>query len=127
EGIAPIISTAGLLALKEALENNDPALIQGATTVPPPLQSIQDWPVEAACPLSLTGWRGEHFRTVGQVEEYFARVCYYAGERLGDSSGARWFLNWVDDTPREQMRQELLAEVVGTLAGRSDAPPAMAA
>ena len=48
-GIAPNLSDRGLQALKKALETDDPTLIQGTTTQPPPLQAVQNWPVEAAC------------------------------------------------------------------------------
>jgi hypothetical protein len=49
KGVAPLMPTKGLEALAIALENDDPRLIQGHTTSPPPLQSVQGWPVEAAC------------------------------------------------------------------------------
>ena len=35
----------------------------------------------------------------------------WLSERLGEPAACRWFLNWFDDTPRDQMRRELLAEV----------------
>jgi hypothetical protein len=117
EGIVPQLSAAGLMALKQALETDDPELLQGATTSPPPLDSVSDWPVKAACAIAFAGWKGEHRITVAEVEQFFARVCYLAGQTLGDPAGARWFLNWFDDTPREQMRWELLAEVNLALAG----------
>lgn len=53
-----------------------------------------------------------------QVEEFFARVCFEADQRLGEPAGCRWFLNWFDDTPRDQMRHELLTEVDRTLIER---------
>jgi len=117
-GFAPVLSTAGLEALREALQLDDPRLTQGSTTTPPPLACVQDWPVEAACALGFCGWHGEGLETVGQVEEYFAQVCFEADCRLGEPAACRWFLNWFDDTPRDQMRQELLAEVERELANR---------
>src|SRR5207237_9835355 len=101
EGIAPQLSLASLRALVSALQSDDPTLVQGATTVPPPLQTVQDWPVEAACALAFAGWQGQGLVTVGQVEEFFARVCYEADQRLGETAACRWFLNWIDETPRE--------------------------
>ena len=118
EGIAPLISTRALLALKRALTQDDPALIQGATTTPPPLQAVQDWPVEAACALGFCGWQGDGLETVGEVEEFFARLCFEADARLGEPAACRWFLNWFDETPRAEARQDLLAEVNRTLAQR---------
>jgi hypothetical protein len=87
EGIAPLISTRALLALKRALTQDDPALIQGATTTPPPLQAVQDWPVEAACAVAFAGWQGEGLQTVGEVEDYFAHVCFGADKVLGEPAG----------------------------------------
>ncbi|MCX7664984.1 MAG: hypothetical protein N2112_05510 [Gemmataceae bacterium] len=111
EGFAPSLSTAGLEALREALINHSEELSQGSTTTPPPLMCVQDWPVEAACAVGYCGWRGEGLETVGEVEEYFARCCFEADQRLGEPAACRWFLNWFDDTPREEMCAELLSEV----------------
>ncbi len=118
DGFVPVISTPGLEALRTALQDDDPRLTQGSTTTPPPLMSVQDWPVEAACALGFCGWQGDGLETVGQVEEYFARVCFEADQRLGEPAASRWFLNWFDDTPRDEMRRELLAEVELALAER---------
>jgi hypothetical protein len=120
EGFAPQLSDGGLEALKWALANDDPRLLQGATTTPPPLQCVQDWPVEAACVLGFCGWQGDGLESVAEVEEFFARLCFEADRALGEPAACRWFLNWYDDTPREQMCEELLAEVERTLALRRD-------
>jgi hypothetical protein len=118
EGFAPQLSTRALEALRAALASDDERLITGATTSPPPLQACAKWPVEAACPIGLSGWQGEGLTTVGQVEEYFARMCYETDRRLGEPAACRYFLNWVDDTPRDEMRQALVHEVLRALAGR---------
>src|SRR5438552_2567754 len=118
EGIAPKLSDRGLLAMKKALETDDPTLIQGASVQPPPLQSVQQWPVEAACAVCYAGWEGGGLGTVVDVEEFFARVCFEADQALGEPSAARYFINWFDETPREEMRAGLLAEVNLTLAQR---------
>jgi hypothetical protein len=117
-GFAPVLSTSGLFALREALATDDSRLSQGSTTTPPPLMCVQDWPVEAACALGYCGWQGDGLETVGEVEEFFARACYEADVRLGEPAACRWFLNWFDDTPREEMRRELLGEVRQTLEDR---------
>ena len=121
DGIAPQLCTPALGALQKALENDDPRLLQGAPTSPPPLQAVQEWPVEAACSLGYCGWQGEGLETVGQVEEYFARVCYEADCSLGEPAAVRWFLNWFDETPRATMRQQLAAEIARVLAQRQPA------
>jgi hypothetical protein len=79
---------------------------------------VQEWPVEAACALGYCGWQTEGLATVGQVEEYFARLCSRCDEGLGEPAACRWFLNWYDETPRDEMRGLLLAEVNRTLAER---------
>jgi hypothetical protein len=111
EGVAPLLSQQALAVLKRGLESDDVRLIQGATTTPPPLQCVQDWPVEAACALGYCGWQGEGLESVAEVEEFFARVCFEVDNRLGEPAGCRWFLNWFDETPRDEMRRLLLAEV----------------
>ena len=119
QGIAPQLSTEGLLALKRALERDDPMLTQGATTQPRSLQAVQAWPVEAACAVCYAGWQGEGLQTVAEAEQFFARVCYEADEVLGEPSAARYFVNWFDETPRDEMRTLLLEEVERTLAERA--------
>jgi hypothetical protein len=121
EGVAPLLSTTGLEALQRALTNDDARLLQGATTTPPPLQCVQDWPVEAACALGFCGWQGEGLETVAEVEEFFARMCFEIDQRLGEPAACRWFLNWFDETPRDEMREKLLAEVNRALAQRRSA------
>jgi len=118
EGVVPLLSTAGLEALRQALVSNDVRLLQGATTTPPPLQCVQDWPVEAACALGFCGWQGEGLETVAEVEEFFARMCFEVDQRLGEPAACRWFLNWFDETPRDEMRAELIGEVNLALAQR---------
>lgn len=118
-GFAPIMPTRGLEALRDALAADDPRLTQGCTTTPPPLMSITDWPCEGACVLGFCGWQGEGLSTVGEVEEFFAKACYDADQRLGEPAECRWFLNWFDDTPRGEMRRDLLVEVERELARRS--------
>lgn len=118
QGIAPLLSTPSLEVLRQALVKDDLRLMQGSTTSPPPLQCVQDWPVEAACALGYCGWRGDGLETVGEVEEYFARMCFEIDQLLGEPAACRWFLNWFDDTPRQEMRRELLVEVQRSLAER---------
>src|SRR5437660_4003681 len=123
EGFAPVLSTAGLQALRTALTEDDGRLLQGATTSPPPMMCVQDWPVEATCAVGFCAWQGEGLETVGEVEEFFARACYEADQKLGEPAACRYFLNWFDDSPRDQMRAELLAEVERVLAERFPVAP----
>lgn len=123
DGFVPVLSTAGLQALRNALRGDDDRLTQGSTTTPPPLMCVQDWPVEGACALGICGWLGDGLVTVGEVEEHFARCCFEADTRLGEPAACRWFLNWFDDTPRSEMRRELLSEVELALATRLPVTP----
>jgi hypothetical protein len=116
EGIAPSLSLAGLEALQRALQNDDPKLVQGATSVPPPLQAVQDWPVEAACAISYAGWQGELCLSVADVESYFARVCFETDKRLGEPAACRHFLNFWDETPRDVVFAQMLPEVKRAIA-----------
>ena len=118
-GFAPCISTAGLVALRTALLCDDPRLIQGNTTTPPPLMCVQDWPVEAACATGFCGWQGDALETVADVEEYAARIWFETDQRLGEPAACRWFLNWWDETPRDEARRQLLAEVERELGIRT--------
>jgi len=110
-GLAPLLSTEELLVLSKALEEDDPRLIQGATTIPPPLWCVRDWPVEATCILGYCGWRGDGLETVAEVEEFFARMCFEIDQRLGEPAGCRWFLNFWDETPRQKLRRLMIPEV----------------
>ncbi len=125
EGFAPQISTEGLQSLQTALETDDPRLLQGMTTTPPPLHCVSDWPVEAACGVTypgvmeMGGFAGSPVPCrVAEAEEWFARLCRTADEILGEPAACRWFLNWFDETPREEMRRLLLAEVQDNLERR---------
>jgi hypothetical protein len=122
DGFAPLFSVAALRALADGLRADDRAILQGATTSPPPLMCVQDWPIEAADVIGYCGWKSEGLTTVGEVEEFFAKACFEADKLLGEPAGCRHFLNWQDDTPRDTMRAELLTEVERELAlrGASD-------
>jgi hypothetical protein len=111
DGFAPLFSDNALAVLRKALEADDARLIQGCTTIPPPLVCVQDWPVEGACLTGYAGWQGEGLKTVGEVEEFFARMCFEVDKRLGEPAAVRWFLNWYDETSRFRMRREMLAEI----------------
>jgi hypothetical protein len=125
EGFAPNLSTQGLQGLKIALELDEQRLLQGATTQPPPLMCVQDWPCEGADPIGFCGFC-EHIAihnvtpSVGQVEEYFAQKCFECDQLLGEPAACRWFLNWWDDTPRDEVRLKLLEEVNLILTQRAE-------
>lgn len=119
DGVEPLVSTEGLEALRRGLVADDPRLLQGATVEPAPLACMQNFPAEKVCALGFCGWQGDGLETVGEVEEFFARMCFAIDQRLGEPAGCRHFLNWFDETPREEMRRELLGEVNRALAARA--------
>lgn len=123
DGVAPLLSDDAMEALRRGLLDDDQRLVQGTSMVPPPLPSVQDWPVEAACALGYCGWQGEGLQIVAEVDEFFARTCFEVDHRLAQPGGCRWFLNWFDNTPREAMRQELLAEVCLAQSQRVELEP----
>lgn len=118
DGLVPVLSSSCLLALRDALESDDPRLIQGHTVQPAFRSDGPEAPVEAADPLALMGWLGEGMGTVGEVEEFWSSMCFEIDRRIGEPAGCRWLLNWIDETPRDVMRRELLAEVNLVLAAR---------
>lgn len=122
-GFAPGLSDAALSALATALRADDPRLTQGSTTTPPPLMCVADWPVMAADAIGLCGWLGDGLETVSKVEDYFAKACFDADQRLKETAACRWFLNWFDDTPRDEMRRHLFAEVESVIAARKPQRP----
>lgn len=117
-GLAPFISSRGLAALETALETDDSRLLQGATCSPPLLEVWSARKICAACALGWTGWHGEDLRSIGAVADYFHRLCDQADEALNEPGASRFFLNWYDDAPRDEMRQQLLAEVQLELRSR---------
>lgn len=121
-GFMPLWPTKGLEALLHALRTDDSSLIQGATSTPPPLMSVEGWPCEAADAVAYVGWKGEDLLTVGEVEEFFARACFEADQRLGEPAACRRFLNWFDDTPRDEMIAELIPEIEAELRRRGEVP-----
>ena len=122
-GFAVVLPLDGLLSLRDALRDDDARLLQGATTKPPPLMCVQDWPCEGGDAISWTRYCGDASVTVGDVEEHFAKMCFDVDQKIGEPAACRWFLNWFDDTPRAEMRRELVAEVELAIQARSQPQP----
>lgn len=122
EGFAPLFSIKGLSFLYKALAEDDPRLIQGATTNPPALINFMNQPTDGGCAVAYCGIENEGGfgkASVTDVEEFFARACFEADNRLGEPAACRYFLNWFDDTPREEMRSKLTQEISMELDKRS--------
>lgn len=133
DGIAPQLSDGALVALVKALRDDDPRIIQGMTCSPPGSARTAGMPVEAACVLGFCGWQAEGLGTVGEVENFFGGIYHGAGALLGWAYGCGEFVEWVDATPRAEMRGGLLAEVEAEQSRRGDLgcacslPPSLAA
>lgn len=124
KGFAPLLKESGLLKLLIALRSDDPRLMQGATTKPPPLMCVADWPVEGACAVGFACWQAENNGgTVHDVEKEFAEACFFADERLGEPAACRYFLNWFDDNPRQEVFDALAEEVERELHRRYEEEP----
>lgn len=139
EGIAPQLPTEGLAALRMALLMDSEALIQGATTKPPPLQATQDWPVEAGDAI-VYAWvmvnggfdtailfqghiiyakAGDNQPCrVAEAEEFFARVCFECDRRMEEPAACRHWINWWDEDPRDQVFKDMIPEVERELVKR---------
>jgi len=74
--------------------------------------------------LGLAVWLNDGLGTVGEVAEAFAQAALECDRRLGEPAGVRYFLNWFDETPRDQMRLELAAEIEREQARRVGVPVA---
>src|SRR5258706_9396745 len=110
-GLVPLLTPAGLAALRAALESDDPRLVQGATTEPLPIALFADAAVEGACAVGFSLWQGCGLDRVGALHLAFRRLCATADDLLDEPLGTVAFLNWFDETPRGEMRRELLAEI----------------
>jgi len=123
DGFAPNMSAAELEALRDGLLADDSRILQGTTTNPLPLLCVSEWPCEGACPFAYVEMAMQDAMgmqaTVGECEQRFAQLCYGADALLGDRSGCRHLLNWIDSTPRAEMIRNLLAAVNGVLESRS--------
>lgn len=122
KGFAPLLTTAQLEALRHGLQRDDGKLIQGATTMPPPMQCVLDWPCDGACAITYAAWKADDVETVGELEVFFAQICFDADQRIEEPAACRYFLNWFDDTPRDEMRRLLIPEIDRELAEREPAP-----
>ena len=112
------LPTKGLLCLRTALETDDSALLQGASTNPPPWDCVSDWSLSGGCPIVYAGWRAGLFSTVGEGEIYFAQLASRLDRELGWPSACFTFLNFWDDGRREEVRALLLEEVTQEIQNR---------
>jgi hypothetical protein len=118
EGFFPIVPTHRLNAMLKLLEADDPAIIQGSTSFPPPLLATDGEQVESVDPVGFMGSDNTLTLTVGEVEEGFARLCFDADQRLGEPAACRFLLNAIDDNDRTEVWDFLTAEIRQELSRR---------
>ncbi len=118
-GISPLLTWEHLTVLRQALLIDDPRLLQGATTIPPPMTIVASNPCEAADPIGFCHWIADGQENVADVEEFFARVCFECDQRIQEPAACRWFINFWDESPREEARALLLGEVARALDERA--------
>lgn len=115
-GLADALPTEGLVALRDALVNDDPALIQGQTVAPIPFLS-PNAKTTGCCPISYCGWRAFGLDATADVYAFY-HAAYYRRNGYGYENGSRDFTEFVDGTPRDEMRKRLVVEVNRTLKQR---------
>ena len=111
-GISPALTTKELVILQKGLISDDPKLIQGKT-INIFVEHESEAPVRVigACALAYCGWIGSNLETMTDVLQTFNDTCTRIAIHLKTTIGFIPFVKWFDNTPREQMRQELLEEV----------------
>lgn len=119
EGIAPQLSTKALEELRYGLEKDSDFLLQGACSKPPMLECNYDKECEGGCAMVYGAWMAGEVKTVGQADEYFHNIVASQLMSDGCDNCVRDFLNWFDDTPRDEMRREMIREVDNELIIRN--------
>jgi hypothetical protein len=117
--VAPLLPTAGLEALAQALADDDSRLVQGRTVVGrSPLMTAADFahrrdtPIHGACPVGYCGWQADLLMSVGEVADYFQRVSEAADKALAEPGVLCHFTaRWWDCHDRGHVFRELLPEV----------------
>lgn len=117
-GLADLLPTKGLVALREALIVDSRRLVQEVTAIDGDGEGYDPYVVAACCPLAYCGWKTGEVISIEDAIAYVDVLRQRQKRRSKDGSGVRDFIQWVDSTPRKQMRRELLAEVTRTLIER---------
>jgi hypothetical protein len=112
------LGLTGLTALRHALERDDPALLQGETVLPDINRYDRHEACTGACAIGLALWRSLELHSIGEVEYRFSSLAVNVDAQLGSGSCMRW-VAWYDELPREQMRCELLPQVLRALEHES--------
>lgn len=120
QGVAPQLSTAALERLADGLLGDDPALVQGWTTEPPPVEHCLDEYATGGCLLCyglMADFDGPPL--VADLAGRFGDVCRRCDEALGLPGAVGYLLRAWDDLPRAEARALFRAEVERTLLERA--------
>ncbi len=120
-GFAPHLGLPQLESLRDGLAADAPGLIQGETARGAWGTHDRAEACACACALGYALWRGDGLETVGEVLDAFAALCGLADRALGGRVACAPFLEWFDDSPREEVRRQLLPEVERALALKREA------
>jgi hypothetical protein len=124
-GIAHRLGLEGLIALRDALQADDPALLQNETVLPDINTHDRRETCTGACAIGLALWRGLELQTIGEVEYRFCSLAVAVDAQLGAGSCMRW-VQWFDELERNQMRRELLPQVLRAIEHEEGVPDAYA-
>jgi len=112
--VAQAVPIDGLRALRKALAEDSPRVIQGETVKPLPTLANAEEDCARACVLGFAVWKGFRLLSVAYVARWFGHICRTIdAARPGDAAR---LVHWVDFTPRERMRAELVAVLDVVLA-----------
>lgn len=120
KGFEPQLSLLQLIALRNAIQNDDPNLLQEQTTNPPPLLSCADQKCCGGCAIAFCGM-SEGKETVGEVEEFFAQTCYQCDQLLGEMVACRYFLNFWDENTMDAIKAKFLPVLEENIEARKAA------
>lgn len=115
--LTPHLTTRALEALERACETDSGELVQGVTCVPSIMQCPGGTVPCQACLIGYAGWRGEGLETIGEIEDYFARMTWKIDDTIGKTC-SRWLTCWFDETPRAEVFAALLPEIRAELFRR---------
>lgn len=114
-GIAPQMTTPALRRLLAGLEIDDPALVQGVTTIPAFDERTAEAPCVGGCAVGYALAR-ERPRTVGEVEDLFGVVLGNCDRLTGSKLAWQRFASFFDcglegETAPQLSRREVLARL----------------
>lgn len=117
-GIVPQLSIPELEVLADALERDDPELIQGNTC---DNGGDDDETIYGACAVGYCGWKALGIQEATELNNYFCDLVDEAQKAFpGVSMPIQTFFLWFDQMPRRQMIEQLLPEVRKALAVRRE-------